>query len=138
MPLATLLARDRQRLSPIASITPSGVATSTVATPRIRLFFRARVRLGSSKTEPSVQQYHCVEKPCQVLRDRPSLNENCTAISTGSSDQRTYSQVTVARTYGLRQGLRQGGTHFFAGRAGVVSGSRVAVAVIGGPSTRAG
>jgi hypothetical protein len=46
------------------------------------------VRLGSSKTDPSMQQYHWVEKPCQVLRERPSLNENWTAMSTGSNDHR--------------------------------------------------
>ena len=88
MPLATLLARERQRVSPIASITPSGVAIRTVSTPRTRLFSSAFSRLGSSPIEPSAQQYHCSEKPCQVLRERPSLKENCTAISTGSSDQR--------------------------------------------------
>src|SRR3954466_12777204 len=96
MPLATLLLRECQRVSPIASMTPSGVATSTVAEPRIRLFFNASSRLGSSPIDPSAQQYHCVEKPCQTLRDRPSLNENCTAIRTGSSDHRTYSHVIVA------------------------------------------
>ena len=88
MPLATLLVRDRQRVSPIASMTPSGVATRTVAPPRTRLFCSASSRLGSSPTDPSAQQYHCVEKPCQVLRDRPSLKENCTAIRTGRSDHR--------------------------------------------------
>ena len=98
MPLATLLLRDRHRVSPIASMTPSGVATRTVAAPRIRLFCSASSRLGSSPTDPSAQQYHCVEKPCQVLRDRPSLKENCTAIRTGTRDHRMYSQVTAAST----------------------------------------
>src|SRR3954462_4254973 len=83
MPLATLLLRERQRVSPIASMTPRGVATSTVADPRIRLFFKDRSKLGSSPIDPSAQQYHCVENPCQTLRDRPLLNENCTAIRTG-------------------------------------------------------
>ena len=86
MPLETRLARERHRVSPIASMTPSGVAMRTVAAPRIRLLFSARSRLESSPTEPSAQQYHCREKPCQVLRERPSLNENCTATSTGTSD----------------------------------------------------
>ena len=54
--------------------------------------------LGSSKTEPSLQQYHCIEKPCQTLLDRPSLNENWIAISTGTSDQRMYTQVMAAST----------------------------------------
>src|SRR3954463_16720777 len=98
MPLAALLLRERHRVRPIASITPSGVATSTVAEPRIRLFFNARSRLGSSPIDPSAQQYHCVEKPCQTLRDRPSLNENCTAITTGSSDHTMYAQMMVAST----------------------------------------
>src|SRR3954447_5943396 len=86
MPLATLLLRERHRVSPMASMTPSGVATSTVTEPRIRLFFKDRSRLGSPPIAPSAQQYHCVEKPCQTLRDRPLLNENCTAIRTGSRD----------------------------------------------------
>jgi hypothetical protein len=33
-----------------------------------------------------------------VLRDRPSLKENCTAIKTGRSDQRMYSHVNEAST----------------------------------------
>jgi hypothetical protein len=44
-----------------------------------------------------VQQYHCVEKPCQVLRDRPLLNENWTAMTMGTIDHRMYSHVTDAR-----------------------------------------
>src|SRR5215212_5746796 len=117
IPFATLLERERHRVSPMASITPSGVATRTVATPRMRLFLSDSRRLGSSKTDPSLQQYHWVENPCQVLRDRPSLKENWTAMSTGSSDHKMYSQVTVPRTYGRRHGLRHGGTHVLAGLA---------------------
>ena len=98
MPLATLLLRERHRVSPMASMTPSGVATRTVAAPRIRLFFSARSRLGSSPTDPSAQQYHCMEKPCHVLRDRPSLKENWTAMTIGRSDHRMYSHVNVAST----------------------------------------
>jgi hypothetical protein len=79
-------------------MTPSGVATRTVAAPRTRLFCSARSRLGSSPIDPSAQQYHWVEKPCQVLRDRPSLKENCTAIRTGSRDQMMYSHVRPAST----------------------------------------
>ena len=31
-------------------------------------------------------QYQRIEKPCHIVRDRPSLNEKSTAMSTGSSD----------------------------------------------------
>ena len=41
-----------------------------------------------------------------MVRDLPALNENRTAIATGSSDQARYSQVIVARMRGLRHGLR--------------------------------
>src|SRR5215212_8046208 len=139
IPFATLLERERHRVSPMASITPSGVATRTVATPRMRLFFSDRRRLGSSKTDPSLQQYHWRENPCQVLRDRPSLNENWTAISTGSSDHRMYSQVTVARTYGRRHGFRHGGTHFRRGWGRSAARARgVSTSVIGRPWRRVG
>src|SRR5262249_54079300 len=98
MPFATALVRERHRVSPMASATPSGVATITVETPRMRLLPREWNMLGSSTTEPSLQQYHCSEKPCQVLRDRPSLKENWIAISTGTSDHRMYTQVMDAST----------------------------------------
>src|SRR5689334_14302773 len=98
MPLATALVRERHLVRPMASATPSGVDTITVATPRIRLLPSAWNMLGSSTTEPSLQQYHCSEKPCQVLRERPSLNENWMAISTGTSDQRMYTQVIAPST----------------------------------------
>lgn len=97
IPLDALLIGERHRVRPRASRTPSGVATSTVRTPRIRLFSRERIREGSVQTDPSVQQYHCVEKPCHVLRDRPSLNENWMAITMGTIDHRMYSHVTDAR-----------------------------------------
>jgi len=63
------------------------VATATVASARIRLLRNESSMLESSQTDPSAQQYHCVEKPCHVLRDRPALNENCTAMRIGTSDQ---------------------------------------------------
>src|SRR3954452_7443461 len=130
MPLATALARDRHRVRPMASATPSGVATISVRTPRTRLFRSEWNMLGSSKTEPSLQQYHCREKPCQVLRDRPSLKENWMAISTGTRDQRMYPHVMAASTYGRRHGLRHGGTRVrigpetsaTAGRSSTVTG----------------
>src|SRR3569623_971563 len=110
MPLATALERERHLVRPMARATPSGVVTTTVARPRMRLLRREWNMLGSSKTDPSLQQYHWREKPCQVLRERPSLNENWIAISTGTSDQMMYRQVMAASTYGRRHGLRHGGT----------------------------
>src|SRR5262245_1746721 len=92
-PLAAALPRPSQRVSPSASATPSGVATAVVSAASSMLLNRARRRLGSAATEPTGSpQYHRVEKPCQELRDRPALNENWMAITTGSSDQITYSQ----------------------------------------------
>jgi hypothetical protein len=46
-----------------------------------------------------------VEKPCQVLLDRPELKENRTAIATGMIDQRTYPRVTSGRNLDLPHGF---------------------------------
>src|SRR4051794_10068090 len=137
MPLDTLLARDLHRVRPIASITPSGVAISTVDAPSVRLFCSAWSRLESSPTDPSAQQYHCVEKPCQTLRERPSLNENCTATRTGTSDHTMYAQVMPASAYGRRQGLRHGGTRLDCA-AGCAAVRGASATVIGRPCSIAG
>ena len=47
-------------------------------------------RVSSCHTERSGSpQYQRIEKPCHAVRDRPALNENSTAISTGTSDHTT-------------------------------------------------
>jgi hypothetical protein len=78
----------RQRCRPIASITPSGTQTSVVSTPSRSVWIRAVCRVSSCQTERSGSPtYQRSEKPCQLVRERPSLKENAAAISTGSSDQ---------------------------------------------------
>ena len=63
-----------------------GVATRVQSTARMTLFFRASSMEGSCHTEPTGScQYQRNEKPCQTLRERPALNENWMAMSTGSS-----------------------------------------------------
>src|SRR5262245_44910688 len=96
-PFAARLDRPRHRARPSASATPSGVATRVVNRASWSVFVSARRRLGSPATEPLSPQYQRVEKPCQALRERPALNENWMATSTGSSDQATYTHVTAAR-----------------------------------------
>ena len=80
--------RPRQRSSPIANATPSGTATRVVSTASRRLCSSARCRSGSCHTDSTGScQYQRSEKPCQLDRERPALNENQTAIATGRIDQ---------------------------------------------------
>ena len=44
-------------------------------------------------TESGRSMYQRVEKPAQIVRERLSLNEYCTAISTGTIAQSMYAQV---------------------------------------------
>ena len=80
--------RPRQRSMPIANITPSGTVISGGDHAELEGLeqrgVQARVVPHRRSRSP---QYHRIEKPCQMVRDLPSLNENSTAISTGSSDQ---------------------------------------------------
>ena len=72
---------------PIANSTPSGTVITVAITPSFRVCSSAVCRLASCHTDRvGSPQYQRNEKPCQLVRDRPSLNENITAISTGSSD----------------------------------------------------
>ena len=69
---------------------PNGVAMSRVSSPSCRLFVSASRSDGSCATdEKGSPQYHRKDAPCQLVRERPSLKENCTAIRTGTSDQAT-------------------------------------------------
>ena len=73
---------------PSANATPSGTVITVASTPSTRVWISAVCRLASCHTDRiGSPQYQRNEKPCQVVRDRPALNENRTAISTGSSDQ---------------------------------------------------
>jgi hypothetical protein len=100
--------RPRQRASPMASATPIGDATSILRTASLRLWFNAKRSQGSWSTDSAASgepAYHQVEKPCQLLRDRPALNENCIAMATGIKDQSTYKAVTKGKKRGFPQGL---------------------------------
>ena len=77
----------RQRSMPIANSTPSGTVISVAITPSLRVCSRAVCSAASCQTDSVWSpQYQRNEKPCHVVRDLPSLNENTTAMSTGSSD----------------------------------------------------
>ena len=98
--------RPRQRARPSASITPSTVATTMSAPASFRLWTREWRRSGLCHTESTGSpQYQRVENPAQDVRDRLALNENWIAISTGTIDQMTYSQVISTRKRGFPHGL---------------------------------
>ena len=96
----------RHRSMPMANSTPSGTVISVAIRPSFSVWNSAVCRAASYQTERVWSpQYHRKEKPCQSVRDRPLLNENITAMSTGSSDHTRYSRVMPARTLGLRHGV---------------------------------
>ena len=83
--LAPPAPRPRHRASPRASATPIGVAITIVAIARIKLCRIAATSVGSFRTDRSGSSiHHRSENPCQTLRDRPALNENPIAITTGT------------------------------------------------------
>ena len=80
--------RPRQRVSPIASATPSGTVTSTAIAASRRLWRSAELRSGSWRTERSGSSvYQRSDQPCAVERERPSLNEKRIAMRIGTIDQ---------------------------------------------------
>ena len=91
--------RPRQRCSPIASATPSGVAITIESPASTSECSSADHKVGSLRTlrVGSVQNQRS-EKPCEDVRERPSLNAKRIASSTGTSDQATYTQVTTRET----------------------------------------
>ena len=96
----------RQRDSPSASATPSGTAIAIVSRASTTLFHIACLRSGSWASELVGSSHHQRnEKPCHVLRERPELNENWMAISTGTIAQQMNSHVNVARNTGRRHGF---------------------------------
>jgi hypothetical protein len=81
-PIAT---RPRHLARPSAIATPIGVAISIVSAASFELCRTALCRVGSCSTDRSGSlTYQRKEKPCQVLRERPALKENSTAIATGT------------------------------------------------------
>jgi hypothetical protein len=59
-----------------------------VSAASLRLWNSEFRSAGSCQTERvGSSQYQRSEKPCQALRERPSLNEKATAMATGRIDQ---------------------------------------------------
>ena len=67
--------------------TPSGIGTTTQITARMSVCSRAPCSAGSWKTLPVAPVNQRNENPCQVVRERPLLNANAIAITTGRTDQ---------------------------------------------------
>ena len=89
----------------MANITPSGTVMSVVITPSFNVCNSAVCSAASCQTDlVGSPKYHRAEKPCHTVRDRPSLKEKMTAISTGISDQARYPNVTATRIRGGRHG----------------------------------
>ena len=83
------LPQPRQRWRPSASATPSGTATSDAdARARMqRVLEGARGAPGRARRCPGSPVNQRIEKPCQVVRERPSLKAKSTAMATGMIDQ---------------------------------------------------
>ena len=80
--------RPRQRCRPIASVTPSGVATSTEMIASIEGVLERRLQVGVVQHRVALSPVNQrSENPCQVVRDRPALNANRIATATGRIDQ---------------------------------------------------
>ncbi len=62
------------------------MAIGIVSNASLRLCISAGRSVSSKPSDASFQiaSYHCMLNPWNVLRDRPALNENCTAIATGA------------------------------------------------------
>ena len=85
--LAVAAGLPRHRSIPMANAVPSGTAISIVSSARRRVWNIAVRSAGSFQTESKASWYHHRnEKPCQVLRDLPALNEKMIAITTGRID----------------------------------------------------
>ena len=103
---------------------------------------RAGRSVSSKFSEASFQipSYHCMLNPWNVLRERPALNENCTAITTGAIVQMMYSHVQTDRNRGFPHGLerneRSQPTFGAAVARGTVASTVVTVAPPSQPSTR--
>ena len=72
---------------PIANSVPRGTVIKVAITPSLMVCSSAVCSASLCHTDSVWSpQYQRNEKPCHVVRDRPSLNEYATAMSTGSSD----------------------------------------------------
>src|SRR4029077_10209773 len=86
------------RSSASANPTPNGTAMSTVRLESFRLWKSADRSVSSCQREFTSPVYQRVsEKPCQVVCALPALNENATAMKTGSSVHTTYAIAIAHR-----------------------------------------
>ena len=77
--------RLRHRSRAIANAMPSGTAIRTVSVDSFRLCIKAARSAGSWNTEFTSRVYQrLIENPCHVVCALPALNENATAIATGT------------------------------------------------------
>src|SRR5215217_2694469 len=97
--------RPRHRSSASANPTPSGTAIATTSAESFRLWNRADRSSGSFHTELTSPTYHRVENPCHAVSARLALNENTTAIATGTSDQTTYAIASTQRNRAFPHGF---------------------------------
>jgi hypothetical protein len=58
----------------------------TVMTPAKVCSIAARIAASCRRESVGSDVHQCSENPCHALRERPSLNEKATAMSTGSKD----------------------------------------------------
>ena len=88
-PFEALASLPRQRLSPMAMATPSGVVISMHSPASLSVFAIALRNASLCQIEPvGSPQYHRNDIDWNDARLRPELNEMRTAMSTGTSDQR--------------------------------------------------
>ena len=84
---APVAGRPCHRSIPIAKSVPSGTAIRTVSSESLNVWNIAVRSATSCQRESNGSSYHHrSEKPCQVLRERPALNEKITAMITGTID----------------------------------------------------
>ena len=87
-----------------------------VCSRRLKLCTRAWRSVGSCQTESTGSpQYQRVENESQTVRERVALKENCTAMRTGTIDQRMYAQVKTTRKRGFH-GVAQPAAHSYGRR----------------------
>ena len=99
--------RPRQRSSAIANATPSGTAIRTTRIESLKLWASADRSSGSWNTEFTSWVYQrLIENPCHVVCAFPALNENMTAITTGTIVQTTYAIAPTHRNRACAQGFR--------------------------------
>src|SRR5258706_7823202 len=119
--------RPRHRSSASAKHTPNGTAISTVSDESLRLCTRPERSAGSCQTEfTSLTYQRDSEKPCHVVCAFPALNENATAMKTGTSVHTMYAVAISHRNRALAHGFI---AHSRARPRGELRGTAVALIV---------